>query len=56
MDPVLKREKSRRLKAVGEVLQELSCAEGQGEAENSGKAMASDTAEVTARPGRETRR
>ena len=32
------------------------CAEGQGEAENSSKATASNTAEVTARPGRETRR
>lgn len=56
MDPVLEREKSRRLKAVGEVLKALSCAEGQGEAEKSSKATASDTAEVTARPGRETRR
>lgn len=52
MDPVLLRETSRRLKAVGEALKEGSWAEGQGEAENSGKAMASDTAKVTARPRR----
>lgn len=53
---MLEREKIRRLKAVGEVLKEFSCAEGKGEAENNSKATASDTAKVTARPGIETRR
>jgi len=55
---VLEREKSGRLQAVGEVLEELSCLEEQGVAENSIKATARDAAEVTARPGsgRETRR
>lgn len=55
MNPVLQRNKIRRLRAVGEDLKDLS-AEGQGEAETSSKAMASDTAKVTARPGGETRR
>lgn len=47
MNPVLQRDKIRRLRAVGDDL----CAEGQGEAEKSSKTTASDIAKVTARPG-----
>lgn len=52
---MLQRDKIRRLRAVGEDLRDL-CAGGQGEAEKSSKAAASDIAKVTARPGGKTRR